>query len=97
MVITMQFFEIFFIVLFSFVRSVQRLRDEAAGFLLEEAFLDLEPHFQDLISRKWVTSTAPIDTIETTLVDYFQVHVIIYLSSINESSDNDESDYQVFF
>nr|CAG4640730.1 EOG090X03GO [Eulimnadia texana] len=57
------------------LQTYERLRDEAAGFLLEEAFLDLEPHFQDLITRKWMVSTVPIDTICATLDDYFQDYV----------------------
>ncbi|XP_013185307.1 exocyst complex component 3 isoform X1 [Amyelois transitella] len=52
--------------------SFQKLRDEAAQFLLEEAFLDLEVHFDDLFTSKWVTSTIPVDTICITLDDYFQ-------------------------
>lgn len=54
---------------------MQQLRDEAAQFLLEEAFLDLEPQFQDLIASKWVTSSIPVDTICVTLEDYFQDYI----------------------
>ena len=54
---------------------LQQLRDEAAQFLLEEAFLDLEPQFQDLITSKWVGSSIPIDTICVTLEDYFQDYI----------------------
>ncbi|CAH0387252.1 unnamed protein product [Bemisia tabaci] len=54
------------------VKTFQDLRCEAAQFLLEEAFLDLESHFQDLITQKWVSSSIPIDTICVTLEDYFQ-------------------------
>ncbi|KAI8422319.1 hypothetical protein MSG28_006194 [Choristoneura fumiferana] len=50
----------------------QKLRDEAARFLLEEAFLDLEVHFDDLFTSKWVASSIPVDTICVTLEDYFQ-------------------------
>nr|CAG4642395.1 EOG090X03GO [Evadne anonyx] len=56
----------------SLLMTYEHLRDEAAGFLLEEAFLDLEPSFQELISRKWVSSPAPIDTVETTIADYLE-------------------------
>ncbi|XP_050673843.1 exocyst complex component 3 isoform X2 [Leptidea sinapis] len=52
--------------------TFQNLRDEAAQFLLEEAFLDLEQHFEDLFTMKWLTSTIPVDTICVTLEDYFQ-------------------------
>lgn len=48
------------------------MRDEAAQFLLEEAFLDLEVHFDDLFTAKWLPSTIPVDTICITLDDYFQ-------------------------
>ncbi|XP_022207847.2 exocyst complex component 3 [Nilaparvata lugens] len=54
------------------LKAFQDLRNEAARFLLEEAFLDLDVHFQDLITTKWVTSSIPIDTICVTLEDYFQ-------------------------
>nr|SVE73459.1 EOG090X03GO [Daphnia atkinsoni] len=52
--------------------TYEGLRNEAAGILLDEAFLDLEAHFQDLLTRKWVMSTVPVDTICATLEDYFQ-------------------------
>ncbi|XP_052739419.1 exocyst complex component 3 isoform X2 [Bicyclus anynana] len=52
--------------------TFQTLRDEAAKFLLEEAFLDLEQHFDDLFTTKWMTSSIPVDTICVTLDDYFQ-------------------------
>lgn len=43
-----------------------------ATFLLEEAFLDLEIHFNELFTAKWLPSTSAIDTICATLDDYFQ-------------------------
>ncbi|XP_052756096.1 exocyst complex component 3 [Galleria mellonella] len=54
------------------LQTFQKLRDEAAQFLLEEAFLDLECHFDDLFTQKWVQSSIPVDTICITLDDYFQ-------------------------
>ncbi|VVC36563.1 Exocyst complex component EXOC3/Sec6 [Cinara cedri] len=54
------------------IKTYQNLRDEAAQFLLEEAFLDLDSHFQDLITSKWLTSFISIETICVTLEDYFQ-------------------------
>lgn len=56
-------------------KSFRTLRNEAAQFLLEEAFLDLEPNFQDLITDKWSTSYINIETICVTLEDYFQDYV----------------------
>lgn len=40
-------------------------------FLLEEAFLDLETHFDDLFTAKWTQSSMSVDTICVTLEDYF--------------------------
>ncbi|XP_015605844.1 exocyst complex component 3 [Cephus cinctus] len=52
--------------------NYQLLRDEAAKILLEESFLDLELHFQDLLTPKWLSSPIPVETICVTLEDYFQ-------------------------
>lgn len=57
------------------IKTFQNLRDEAAKFLLEEAFLDLDSHFQDLITTKWLTSFISIETICVTLEDYFQDYI----------------------
>lgn len=54
------------------IKSFQNLRDESAQFLLDEAFLDLDSHFQDLITTKWLSSFISIETICVTLEDYFQ-------------------------
>jgi len=54
------------------IKTFQNLRDEAAQFLLEEALIDLDTHFQDLITTKWLTSFISIETICVTLEDYFQ-------------------------
>lgn len=54
------------------IKSFQILRDESAQFLLDEAFLDLDSHFQDLITTKWLSSSISIETICVTLEDYFQ-------------------------
>ncbi|KAL1139339.1 hypothetical protein AAG570_006325 [Ranatra chinensis] len=57
------------------LKTFQDLRDEAVQWLLEEAFLDLEKHFKDLISPQWMTSSIAIDTVCVTLEDYFQDYV----------------------
>ncbi|CAG7721652.1 unnamed protein product [Allacma fusca] len=54
------------------LQTFEDSRNKAARFLLDEAFLDLEPHFQELVTRNWVKSTVAVDTICTTLEDYFQ-------------------------
>ncbi|XP_011505380.1 PREDICTED: exocyst complex component 3 [Ceratosolen solmsi marchali] len=54
------------------VDNYQKLRNEAAAILLEESFLDLELHFHDLLTMKWISSCIPVETICVTLEDYFQ-------------------------
>lgn len=48
------------------------LRNVTAGYLLEEVFLDLNKHFEDLFTARWFGSSLPADTICATLEDYFQ-------------------------
>lgn len=52
--------------------TFQSVRDEIASFLLQEAFLDLEVHFNDLFTAKWETTNVSVETICVTLEDYFQ-------------------------
>lgn len=52
--------------------TFQELRDETASYLLEEAFLDLDGHFTELFTTKWISSSIAVDTICVTLQDYFQ-------------------------
>ena len=54
------------------INNYQYLRNEAAAILLEESFLDLELHFHDLLTPKWLSSSIPVETICVTLEDYFQ-------------------------
>lgn len=48
---------------------------------MEEAFLDLEIHFNELFTAKWLATTISIDTICVTLEDYF--HDYNHLRTIN--------------
>ncbi|XP_059478700.1 exocyst complex component 3-like [Neocloeon triangulifer] len=50
--------------------TFQNLRTESARYLLEEALLDLELHFQEFVTAKWVGSSSAVDTICVTLDDY---------------------------
>ncbi|XP_073846465.1 exocyst complex component 3-like [Musca autumnalis] len=54
------------------LETFQRIRTQAAGYLLEESFLDLCDHFNELFTKKWLRSTISVDTICITLDDYFQ-------------------------
>ena len=46
--------------------------EEASGYLLDESFLDIDVHFSDLLSSKWMNTTDAIDTVCATLDDYFE-------------------------
>lgn len=54
------------------LNTFQSLRDETGTYLLDEAFLDLEGHFNELFTMKWIGSSISVDTICVTLQDYFQ-------------------------
>ena len=47
------------------------MKEKSSGFLLDEAFLDIDVHFNDLLSTKWQNTTDAIDTVCATLDDYF--------------------------
>lgn len=57
------------------------LRNETGKYLLDEAFLDLEKHFDDIFTLKWfdpVGSANSVDIICVTLEDYFQDYNHLY-------------------
>lgn len=50
---------------------VQRLRENMCDHLLEEALVDLQDHFNSLLTQHWLQYTDSLDTICLTLSDYF--------------------------
>lgn len=51
---------------------LQQLRNESGKYLLEEIFLDLNKHFDELFTSRWLGTSSPVVTICATLEDYFQ-------------------------
>lgn len=61
--------------------TFQELRNEAGRYLLDEVFLDLEKHFEEIFSSRWIGSTLAVETICVTLDDYFQVCIFLSLKN----------------
>ncbi|KAK3868957.1 hypothetical protein Pcinc_025706 [Petrolisthes cinctipes] len=51
--------------------AYQRLRENMCDHLLEEALVDLQDHFNSLLTQRWLQYTDSLDTICLTLSDYF--------------------------
>lgn len=49
----------------------QHVRNQMCDHLLEEALVDLQDHFNALLTPRWLRNTEPLDTICLTLSDYF--------------------------
>jgi len=54
------------------LRTYQMIREESVVYLLDEAFLDIEAYFGDLLTSKWQSGSQAIETIVYTLKDYFE-------------------------
>lgn len=55
-----------------FTNTYYALRNQAADYLLDEIFLDIDKQFDEVFTTRWLKNRDPVDTICATLDDYFQ-------------------------
>ncbi len=54
------------------LKTYRDLLEESSEYLLDEAFLDIDVHFSELLSSRWQNTTDAVDTVCATLDDYFE-------------------------
>ncbi|CAK9303306.1 unnamed protein product [Gordionus sp. m RMFG-2023] len=57
------------------VKTLDKVADRGCSYLLEEVFLDLETHFQNLMTKDWLTDKNLDGVIRATIDDYAQDYV----------------------
>lgn len=78
--------------------TYQKLRNDSIGFLLEEMSLDLEPHFRDLLTRKWMDSPEAVNTVCATVEDYCHDYTHLRPDSFDQTvADALQMIYQKYF
>ena len=53
------------------------LRSDIANILIDEMFIDIEPHFEKIMTSNWEFETEAIDILISTVGDYFQDYKMI--------------------
>ncbi|XP_076811324.1 exocyst complex component 3-like isoform X1 [Clavelina lepadiformis] len=61
--------------LLQFRHEMDNVAQAACGFLLDEVFMDLQPHCSSLFQKAWLNDRSAVDTICVTVEDYYTDYV----------------------